>query len=83
MSGKRVNGNDPNYQARRRASGQSPYSSSNSRNRRQQGSAGSPSSHSGGDRPRPPQNGSRPRLFRRQAPGAPAGGSAPGRCGSS
>ena len=60
MSGKRVNGNDPNYQARRRASGQSPYSSSNSRNRRQQGSAGSPSSHSGGDRPRPPQNGSRP-----------------------
>lgn len=63
MSGKRVNGNDPSNQARRRASGQSPYSSSNSRSRPPQRSndprSRSASSHSGGDRTRQPSNGSR------------------------
>ena len=59
MSGKRVNGNDPSNPARRRTSGQSPYSSSNSRNRPQQRST-DPRSRSGGDRVRQPSNGSRP-----------------------
>lgn len=65
MSGKRVNGNDPSNQARRRASGQSPYSSSNSRNRPPQRSSdprsrSASASRNGGDRVRQPQNSSRP-----------------------
>lgn len=65
MSGKRVNGNDPSNQARRQSSGQSPYSSSNSRNRPQQRSSDprsrpTSSSRSGGSRVRQSQTGSRP-----------------------